>query len=129
MLFHSLSSYSVLGTAHLTLTTSLGDAFIIHVVQMRKPRWGELQHLPRGHKTPDCQSKDSDQPVWLQGQKPDSTALRALVSILAGYQDLEPMAGFYREGNRLRVRLLAQGHQLNGRARSRTDVRLWSLSL
>lgn len=50
---------------HLILTTSLGDAFIIHVVQMRKQRYGELQRLPQGHEAPECQRWDSNLAVWL----------------------------------------------------------------
>lgn len=46
-LSHSLSSYSVPGTAHFILTTSLGDAFIINVVQMRKLRYESFSTSPK----------------------------------------------------------------------------------
>lgn len=50
---------------HRILTTSLGEALIIHLSQMGKLRCGGLQHLPQGHEAPEQPSWDSNQAAWL----------------------------------------------------------------
>ena len=63
----------MLGTAHLLLTTSLGEAFITHVVQMRN--FGGEGSSTSLEGTNFLSAKERTQPVRLQWQKPDSTVL------------------------------------------------------